>query len=179
MRLCCIWGTLGAANAPPLRSGTRLLSAWRPLCWSACWLETAACCAGTMVVGGAPALVPVVAAGAFAEACWDPLPSSDLADSDFAGSDLVASGLVEEDVDSDDVLDVVEEVDEVEEEVLVVEDDDDGEDVAPPVAPLPVVALPVKELSVVVKELSRELITETLVLLIRLVPSLGRVDVVT
>jgi hypothetical protein len=102
-----------------------------------------------------------------------------LADSDFAGSDLVASGLVEEDVDSDEVLDVVEEVDEVEEEVLVVEDDDDGEDVAPPVAPLPVVALPVKELSVVVKELSRELITETLVLLIRLVPSLGRVDVVT
>jgi len=126
------------------------------------------------VVGGAAALLPVVAAGAFAEACWDPLLSSDLADSDFAGSDLV-----EEDVDSVDVLDVVEEADEVEEDVLVVEDDDDGEDVAPRVAPLPFVALPVKTLSVVVKELSRELITETLVLLIRLVPSLGRVVVVT
>ena len=137
------------------------------------------------MVGGAPALLPVAAAGVFAEACWEPLPSSDLADSDlvasdFAVSDLVvsdlaASGLVEEEVDSDDVLDVVADVDDVEEEVFVVKDDDDVEDVPPVALPPPVVALLVRELSVVVKELSRELITETLALLIRLVPSVGTV----
>jgi hypothetical protein len=125
-----------------------------------------------VVVGGAPALLPVAAAGVFAEACWEPLPSSDLADSDlvasdFAVSDLVvsdlaASGLVEEEVDSDDVLDVVADVDDV-------------EDVPPVALPPPVVALLVRELSVVVKELSRELITETLLLLIRVVPSVGTV----
>ena len=83
--------------------------------------------------------------------------------------------MVDEEVDSDDVLDVVADVDDVEEEVFVVEDDDDVEDVLPVALPPPVVALLVRELSVVVKELSRELITETLALLIRLVPSVGTV----
>jgi hypothetical protein len=95
VRLCCIWGMLGAARELPLRSGTRLLRAWRPLCWSACWLATAACWAGTVVVGGAPALLPDAAPAVVAEPCWEPLPSSDLPESDLEASVLAESAFPE------------------------------------------------------------------------------------
>jgi hypothetical protein len=80
-------------------------------------------------------------------------------------------------VDEPDCADVVD-VDDVDDVVVEVEDAEAVEDV--PVAVLaPVVALLLSEVSVTVNELSRELITATLLLLIRVVPSLGRVVVGT
>jgi hypothetical protein len=99
---------------------------------------------------------------------------------------LAASDWVVEALDSAVVVDPDADVDDVDAEPLAVEEVEDAEEVedvpvaAPPlVLGLFVVALMLSELSVVVNELSSELMTETLLLLIRVVPSLGRVVVGT
>lgn len=128
-----------------------------------------------MVGGAAALLAEAPAAAAPADPCCEPLPVSDLPESAALVSDLPESADPLPDLPVSELVEAVP-------DWVEVDDGDAGvdvevvEDVPPDVPPL-VVALLLREVSVIVNELSRELITATFELLIRVVPSLGTVVV--
>lgn len=119
------------------------------------------------MVGGAPALDPVGTPVALAEAGWPALPSSDFAASDLDESEAVEAELAPSDcVEAPSVLPVAPVADAVWLAAVV------AAELAAVLAAGVVAVLPVEVLELL-KELSRELITDTLERPIRTVPSLG------